>query len=82
MKCKLIKRNNGDIYLRPKIQKSFKKEVYASVQKSGDKYVVDTIDNGKGHYLGYSHKTHEPGYYSKKVALKKAIDWMIKKGEC
>jgi hypothetical protein len=66
----------------PKIQKPFYEQTYASVQSSGNKFVVDTIDNGKGHYLGYSKKNQEPGYFTKQVALKKAMAWMKKKGEC
>jgi hypothetical protein len=66
----------------PKKQVSFYDEVTSSVQESNGKFVVDTIDHGKGHYLGYSHKTNSPGRYSKPVAMKKAISWMKKKGVC
>lgn len=82
-RCKKITRRGGDIYIISKIEKPFYEEVYASVQESGGgKFVVDTINKGKGHYLGFSHKTMEPGRYSKSVALKKAIKWMKGQGEC
>jgi hypothetical protein len=80
-KMKKVIRRGGDIYYVSKKEKPFGEEVYASVQESNGKYVVDTIDNGKGHYLGYSHKNHEPARYSKDIANKKAIEWMKKKGE-
>ena len=83
-KCNKVTSTNGDnIYIQPKKPaKSFYEEVYSNAQKSGDKWVVDTIDKGKGHYLGFNKKKMEPGYYSKDVAIKKSINWMKKRGKC
>jgi hypothetical protein len=83
-KCnKVISSSRDTIYIRPKKPaESFSKEIYATIGQSGNKSYVFTIDNQKGHYLGYSHKKQEPGYYPKKVAIQKAISWMKKKGVC